>query len=71
MKNSLFRVKEKGNLFCYQKSLQNQVPIYELNGDDLCMLVSCRKGYTDIDSARRHCYTLISSYNMEVFSKRN
>ena len=71
MKNSLFRVKEKGNLFCYQKSLQNQVPIYELNGDDFFMLVSCRKGYTDIDSARRHCYTLISSYNMEVFSKRN
>ena len=71
MKNSLFRVKEKGNLFCYQKSLQNQVPIYELNGDDFFMLVSCRKRYTESDSARRHCYTLISSYNMEVFSKRN
>lgn len=71
MKNSLFRVKEKGNLFCYQKSLQNQVPIYELNGDDFFMIVSCRKRYTESDSARRHCYTLISSYNMEVFSKRN
>ena len=70
MKNSLFRVKEKGNLFCYQKSLQNQVPIYELNGEDFYMLVSCRNQYSDTDLARRHCYTLISSYNMEVFSKK-
>lgn len=70
MKNVLFRPKEKGNLFCYKESLMKQVPIYELDGQDFFMLVSCRNKYEEVSQARRHCYILISAYNMEVFSKK-
>lgn len=70
IKNCLFRVKDKNNLFQYQKSLQYHIPIYELNGDDFFMMVSCRNRYSSTDNIRRHCYSLISSYNMEVFSKK-
>ena len=70
MKNVLFRPKEKGNLFCYKESLMKQVPIYELDGQDFFMLVSCRNKYGEVSQARRHCYILISAYNMEVFSKK-
>ncbi len=70
MKNVLFRPKEKGNLFCYKESLMKQVPIYELDGQDFFMLVSCRNKYREVSQARRHCYILISAYNMEVFSKK-
>lgn len=70
IKNCLFRVKDKNNLFQYQKSLQYHIPIYELNGDNFFMMVSCRNRYSSKDNVRRHCYSLISSYNMEVFSKK-
>lgn len=70
IKNVLFKIKEKGNLFCYQKSLKEKVPIYELDGQDLFMLVNCRDEYKNTDVVRRYCYTLISPYNMEVFSRK-
>lgn len=70
MKESLFKIKRKGNLFCYQKSLKEKVPIYELDGQDFFMLVNCRDEYKSTDIVRRYCYSLISPYNMEVFNNK-
>mgnify|MGYP004627376969 CR=1 FL=1 len=70
IKNVLFKVKEKSNLFCYQKSLLEKVPIYELDGQDFFMLVNCRSEYTTVDVVRRYCYSLISPYNIEVFNNK-
>mgnify|MGYP004524255021 FL=1 len=70
MKESLFKIKRKGTLFCYQKSLKEKVPIYELDGQDFFMLVNCRDEYKSTDIVRRYCYSLISPYNMEVFNNK-
>ena len=70
IKNCLFKIEAKKELLNNEESNKYKIPVYELNGDDFYMMISCRNAYTDIDSIMRHCYSLISSYNMEVFSKR-
>lgn len=64
IKNSLFYIEEKKKI-----NNQDSVPIYELNREDFYMLISCMNEYSNISHSKRNCYSLISSYHMEVFAK--
>lgn len=68
--------KIQDNLFKPNNKLLNEkdsnkynVSIYDLDGIDFFMLIRCGKKINDVSKVRRYCYTLISSYNMDVFNK--
>lgn len=69
LKNSLFKVTTNEKLLNEEESKKYKVPVYELNGEDFYMLISCRDSYSDTSRIRRHCYSLISGYNMEVYAR--
>lgn len=70
MKENLFQPAEKQGLYQEKQSHASGVPIYELNGEEFYMLVRCQKEVSDTAHVRRHCYTLISGYHMEVFDEK-
>lgn len=66
--NNLFNINI--NLYNYEDSNKYDVPIYDLNGDNFFMLIRCMNDFSSSSKCERKCYSLISSYNMEVFNKR-
>lgn len=70
IKKSLFKLDDKNELLNKEDSQSYGLPIYELNGEDFYMMISCMKSYNETSKARRFCCSLISSYNMKLFSKR-
>lgn len=55
----------------YDDSNRYGVPVFDLNGDKFFMLIRCMNPISFQANYIRNCYSLISSYNMEVFNKRN
>lgn len=70
IKNDLFRLNNKSYLLNDKESNKYNIFIYELNGEDFYMMVNCINIYSDTSSSIRNCYSLISSYNIDVYSKR-
>ncbi len=68
IKKSLFKIGQDKNLINKMNSSKYGVPVHELKGEDFYMVVRCTESFSDKDVIRRNCYTLISSYNMQVFA---
>lgn len=67
IKEGLFKTYQYKNLLNNALSLDYGIPIYELDNEKFNMLISCRDSYKQFDCIRRHCYSLISDLNMNVY----
>ncbi len=72
IKDKCFKPMDNENLKNQELSKKLKVDIYELNGEDFIMLVTCRARIPSGNNlAARNCYSLIGSKNMHVFNEDN
>ncbi len=66
--NSLTKIENISNLKNNELTKANNISIYEYNGEEFTLLISClMKEQEDITNYKRNCYSLISDKNMHVF----
>ena len=72
LKESCLKIEDLKNNKNNSLSNLNNIDIYELDGQDFRMLVTCRRsipeGYSKV---ARNCYSLIGNENMNVFNENN